>query len=318
MARPAKEYNFTVLGGGTGLSTLLRGIKTLSADITAVVTVTDDGGSSGTLRRELGVLPPGDIRNCLVALSEEENLMSKLFQYRFPKSGSLSGHSFGNLFITAISAVSGSFDAGVTQASQVLAIRGRVLPATLRSATLKAKLEDGRVVLGESNIARTNSRITELSISPARPPAGPKVIEAIRKADAVIVGPGSLYTSLIANFLVGGVAEALKKSRAPKIYICNIMTQPGETSGYSVCDHLDAMSKYLGGNIFDYIVLNTGGIPPDIEKRYAKQNSFKVRTDLPACSGSKIIRTDLVSKKEYARHDSAKLARVIQKIMDMK
>jgi uncharacterized cofD-like protein len=314
---PAKEYKLTVLGGGTGLSILLRGVKKLTSDITAIVTVTDDGGSSGALRREMGVLPPGDIRNCLVALSGEETLMSRLFQYRFPASRSLGGHSFGNLFITAISSVTGGFSAGVEQASNVLAIRGRVLPVTLHSVALRAKLDNGEIVRGESNISRAKSRIRELSVSPPLPPAGPKVLEAILDADAVIAGPGSLYTSIVANFLVKGVPSALKRTKAPKIYICNVMTQPGETTGYSVCDHAEAMSKHSGGNIFDYIVVNTGRIPPKIAKRYARKGSFPVLPRLPECRGAKIIRADLVSRKEYARHDSEKLARVVSKILKM-
>ena len=311
------KRNFVVIGGGTGLSSLLRGLKKLTPDITAIVTVSDDGGSSGALRRELGMLPPGDIRNCLVALSEEETLMSQLFQYRFPKNGGgpLSGHSFGNLFIAAISSVTGGFDTGIERSSKVLAIRGRVLPVTLRSVHLEATLENGRKVSGESSITRANSKIKDLRIIPAAPPAAPRVIEAIKRADAVIVGPGSLYTSIVSNFLVKGIVPALRKFNKKIIYVCNIMTQPGETSGYSLTGHLDALSKYTGRNIFDYAVVNSGRIPAAIAKRYSKENSFPVVIDASRYEGTRIVKADILSHFEYARHDPNKLAEVIDSIL---
>lgn len=315
--RPARDYKLAVLGGGTGLSTLLRGIKHLTSDITAIVTVTDDGGSSGALRREMGVLPPGDIRNCLVALSEEETLMSRLFQFRFPGSGALGGHSFGNLFITAISSITGGFGRGVEHASGVLAIRGSVLPVTLHSVALMARMEDGSVIRGESRISRAKSRVKELEVSPAPPPAGPKVLEAISGADAVIAGPGSLFTSIVANFLVKGVPAALKRTKATKIYICNIMTQPGETNGYTAGDHMKVLSKYLKGGVFDYIIVNNGKIPPAIARRYARKGSFPVLPDIASGGGARVIKADLVSRTEYARHDSAKLASVVGRILKM-
>jgi len=302
-------------GGGTGLSTLLRGIKKYTSNVTAVVTVTDDGGSSGALRRELGVLPPGDIRNCLVALSEKENLMARLFQYRFPLVGSLSGHSFGNIFLTAMSAISGGFDKGIERAGEVLAIRGNVLPSTLRSVALRAELESGRIIKGESNIAKSRERIKRLSIYPSPPPAGPSVIEAINSADAVIFGPGSLYTSIIANLLVKGVIKAINRTNVPKIYISNIMTQPGETTGYTLKDHIEAIQDHAGKGMIDYSVVNNGKIPGGLLKRYARKRSFPVVIDLASTRELKIIKADVVSRQEYARHDSQKLAALIIKLI---
>ncbi|MFH1369280.1 MAG: YvcK family protein [Elusimicrobiota bacterium] len=318
MRKKNGKFRVTVIGGGTGLSSLLRGLKKAALSITAIVTVSDDGGSSGALRRELGVLPPGDIRNCLVALSEEENLMSKLFQYRFSGGGPLSGHSFGNLFLTAISSVTGGFDCGIERSSRVLAVRGRVLPVTLRSVQLEAKLESGRIVRGESNITKANSRIANLTISPSAPPAGPKVLEAIRESDALIVGPGSLFTSIVSNFLVSGMAQAIKKAKCPKIYICNIMTQPGETNGYALSDHMNVLKRYIGENVFDFVVTNSGKIPKKIAKRYEAENSFPVKTDVAGYGSSKVIKADILSRYEYARHDPDKLAKVILKILGKK
>ena len=309
-----REPRIVVLGGGTGLSTLLRGLKKYTSDLTAIVAVTDDGGSSGALRRELGVLPPGDIRNCLVALSEEENLMARLFQYRFPNAGSLSGHSFGNLFLTAMSKIVGGFDSGVMRAGEVLAIRGQVLPGTLSSVTLKARLSDGSIVRGESNIGRSSARIIELSVCPDSPPACPMVIEAIKAADGVVIGPGSLYTSVIANLLVKGIVPALRAARVPKIYVCNIMTQPGETSDYSFSDHLHAIEKHAGKNLVDYTIVNSGPIPPGLARRYAKEGAYPVKIN--ACKGGGVvIRADMVSPSGLARHDSGKLAYAIMKTL---
>jgi uncharacterized cofD-like protein len=309
------EPKIAVIGGGTGLSTLLRGLKKFTSNLTAIVAVTDDGGSSGALRKELGVLPPGDIRSCLVALSEEENAMSRLFKYRFPRGRSLSGHSFGNLFITAMSAISGGFDKGVENASEVLAISGRVLPVTLSCVNLEAVLENGRKIKGETKISRSDSKIKKLSIVPKAPPAGPRVVDAIEKADAVIVGPGSLYTSVIANLLVWGVSRALKSSKALKIYVSNIMTQPGETSGYTLSDHVHAIESHCGGGFLDYCLVNSGGIPRNLSVRYAHKDSFPVLIDKQNFEGVKVVKADMVSYKEYARHDPAKLAAAIMRLV---
>ena len=313
--RKLQDIRIVVLGGGTGLSTLLRGLKKLTHHLTAIVTVTDDGGSSGTLRRELGVLPPGDIRNCLVALSEEENLMAQLFQYRFPSAGSLSGHSFGNLFITAMSSLAGGFDQGITCASKVLAIRGQVLPVTLSAVTLRARLRNGRLVKGESNIGRITEPISELIVWPSPPPAAPKVIEAIDAADAIILGPGSLYTSIIANLLVEGIVPALRKTAAPKIYVCNIMTQPGETTGYTLTDHLHALETHGAGELLDVVIVNDARIPEKVARRYAEEGAIPVKIDKRAVKGIRMVKTSLISPEGIARHDPLKLAAVIKNIL---
>lgn len=300
-------------GGGTGLSTLLRGVKKRTSNVTAVVTVTDDGGSSGALRRELGVLPPGDIRNCLVSLSEKENLMARLFQYRFPKTGSLSGHSFGNIFLTAMSAISGGFDTGIEKSGEVLAIRGRVLPVTLRSVFLKAELANGKTVKGECNMAKIKSRIKRLAIYPSPPPAGPSVLEAIAEADAILYGPGSLYTSIISNLLVRGIAGALRKNKAPKLYVSNIMTQPGETTGYNLSAHIDAVVSHVGEGLIDSVIVNSGAIPRNLLAKYAAKGQYPVEIDMKSTKKLKVIKADVVYHQEYARHDSEKLADVIMK-----
>ena len=316
--KAVSEPRIVALGGGTGLSTLLRGLKKYTPHLTAIVTVTDDGGSSGALRRELGVLPPGDIRSCLVALSEEENLMAQLFQYRFPYVGSLAGHSFGNLFLTAMSSLAGGFDAGIARVSEVLAIRGRVLPSTLRYVTLKAKLSDGTIVRGESIISKSRLRIDTLSLDPYPPPAAPQVIEAIEEADVIVMGPGSLYTSVIANLLVTDIRNALQKAKAPVIYVCNIMTQPGETSRYLVSDHLEAIDKHAGKGMLDYVVVNNGTIPKKVAVRYARECSYPVRLDKRNANGIGIVRANLVTKDKFIRHDADTLAKIIMKIAGKK
>ncbi|MEG3978690.1 YvcK family protein, partial [Microcoleus sp. herbarium8] len=243
------------IGGGTGLSNLLRGLKEYSAKITAIVTVADDGGSSGRLRREIGVLPPGDIRNCLAALADEEKLLTELFQYRFQAGDGLVGHSFGNLFLTAMSDIAGDLEQAIAASSKVLAVRGEVLPATLSDVSLWAELADGRIIQGESSITEANGKIVKIGCIPANPPALPKVAIALREADFIIIGPGSLYTSVIPNLLVPEIAEAIARSEVPRIYVCNIMTQPGETDGYSVADHIRAIDRACGRPLFDAVVV---------------------------------------------------------------
>ncbi|WP_052569577.1 gluconeogenesis factor YvcK family protein [Endomicrobium proavitum] len=307
-----KKIKIAAIGGGTGLSTLLRGLKKYNCDITAIVNVADDGGSSGKLKKELGVLPPGDIRNCLVALSEEESLMSRLFQYRFPAKGALGGHSFGNLFLTAMSAISGGFDNAIARSGEVLAIRGQVLPVTLSSVTLEAELENGKIISGETKVSQAKSKIIKVNLSPAAPPAAGEVLEAIKKADAIIFGPGSLYTSIIVNFLVDGVTEALKASKAYKIYVANIMTQPGETSGYKLSDHIKAIEDHSYKGVVDCIIANSAKVPAKVAKRYKKQNSYQVAIDK---TGIKTVKSKLFSNEIYARHNCDKLAFAINKII---
>ena len=245
------------VGGGTGLSMLLRGIKNITNNVTAVVTVGDDGGSSGRLREEMGVLPPGDIRNCIAALADDEDLVTKLFQYRFKTGEGLEGHSFGNLFLTALCSITGDMVRAVKESSNVLSIRGRVLPSTLDDMKLVAEMQDGRIIHGESNIPEAHGKIKRLFTDPQNCRALPDVISAIRDAELIILGPGSLYTSVIPNLLIKEIAHEIAKSNAKKIYVCNIMTQPGETDGYSVCDHINAIMKHAGSkNVIEAVLVN--------------------------------------------------------------
>ena len=237
--------NIVAIGGGTGLSTLLSGLKRYSSNITAIVTVADDGGSSGVLRRELGVQPPGDIRNCLAALSREEPLLTRLFQYRFRAGSGLEGHSFGNLFLSALTAITGSLESAITASSRVLAVQGQVVPATNADVRLWAELENGDRLEGESKIGKATSPIVRLGCTPERPPALPRALEAIANADLILLGPGSLYTSLLPNLLVPELVTAIRRSKAPRLYICNLMTQPGETDGLDVAGHLRAIEAQL-------------------------------------------------------------------------
>ncbi|MDR2772659.1 MAG: YvcK family protein [Elusimicrobiota bacterium] len=309
------KLNITALGGGTGLSSLLRGLKKYNDKITAIVNVADDGGSSGKLRSELGVLPPGDVRNCLVALSEEESLMSRLFQYRFPERGSLAGHSFGNIFLTAMSAISGSFDNAIAHCGEVLAIRGKVLPVTLFPVVLEAELKGGRHISGESRISKVFEKISEIILFPPNPPAAPEVLKAIKHSDVLIFGPGSLYTSVIVNFLVDGVIDAIKSSKAYKIYVANIMTQPGETTDYKLSDHIEAIEKHSYKGIIDIVLANKAIVPKDIIRRYKKNGAEQVEIDKV---NIKTLKADLFLDKIYARHDSSKLAEAIVRAVKLK
>jgi len=307
-----ENLKIVALGGGSGLSTLLRGLKKYNKYITAVVNVADDGGSSGKLRTELGVLPPGDIRNCLVALSEEESLMSRLFQYRFPAKGTLAGHSFGNLFLTAMSSISGSFDSAIANCGEVLAIRGRVLPVTLSSIVIEAELESGKKIRGESKIANAEGRIKRICLIPISPPAAPNVINVLKNADVIILGPGSLYTSVIVNFLVDGVIDAIKSSGAYKIYVCNIMTQPGETKNYRLSDHIVAVQEHSYKGILDCVIANEGPIPEELAKRYERYGAYQVEND-KICV--RTVKKSLFSDEIYARHNPDKLAEVLAEII---
>ncbi|BAU15260.1 hypothetical protein LEP3755_58180 [Leptolyngbya sp. NIES-3755] len=304
------------IGGGTGLSTLLRGLKTFSANITAIVTVADDGGSSGRLRREIGVLPPGDIRNCIAALADEEKLLTELFQYRFKAGDGLIGHSFGNLFLTVLSDITGDFERAIAASSKVLAIRGQVLPATLSDVRLWAELADGRYIEGESNITEARGKIVRMGCKPANPPALPKALDAIEEADYIVIGPGSLYTSVIPNLLVPEIADAIEARQVPCIYVCNIMTQPGETDGYSVADHIRAIDQACGRRLFDSVLVQKTSPSARALLRYAQEQSHPVDLDADAIAqlGRQVIRANIMIEDEetgYVRHDSRKLARVI-------
>jgi uncharacterized cofD-like protein len=304
------------IGGGTGLSTLLRGLKHYSANITAIVTVADDGGSSGRLRREIGVLPPGDIRNCLTALADEEKLLTELFQYRFQAGDGLSGHSFGNLFLTVMSEITGDLERAIAASSHVLAIRGRVFPATLSDVSLWAEFEDGRRVEGESKIPEAHGKIVKFGCNPASPPALPAVIRAINQAEYIILGPGSLYTSVIPNLLVPEIREAIAKSPAPRIYVCNIMTQQGETDSYTVADHIRAIDHVCGEKLFDAVVVQGRSPSAQALIKYAQENSHPVFLDREEVTklGRRIVLANVMDEDEktgYVRHDSQRLAKVL-------
>lgn len=304
------------IGGGTGLSTLLRGLKDYSANITAVVTVADDGGSSGRLRREIGVLPPGDIRNCLTALADEEKLLTELFQYRFQAGDGLVGHSFGNLFLTAMSEIAGDLEQAISASSKVLAVRGQVLPATLWDVNLWAELADGRRIEGESRITEAKGKILKIGCSPPNPPALPKAVQAIRDADWIIIGPGSLYTSVIPNLLVPEIAQAIAERQVPRIYVCNIMTQTGETEHYTVGDHIRAIDEACGQRLFDAVLVQ-GKVPSAKALiRYAQEDSHPVFLDREIVTqlGRRIVLTNVMDEDEktgLVRHSSQRLARVL-------
>ncbi|MEM0981029.1 MAG: gluconeogenesis factor YvcK family protein [Cyanobacteria bacterium P01_H01_bin.58] len=312
--RLARGPKIVVVGGGTGLSNLLRGLKNSSHNITAIVTVADDGGSSGRLRREIGVLPPGDIRNCLAALADEEKLLTELFQYRFQAGSGLVGHSFGNLFLTAMNEVTGDLEQAIAASSKVLAVRGQVLPATLSDVKLWAELEDGRRIEGESSITEAMGRIVTLGCTPSNPPALPKAIKAIQEADCIIIGPGSLYTSIIPNLLVPEIVEAIARRKVPRIYICNVMTEPGETQGYSVADHIRAIDRACGKPLFDAVLVQRRPPLPEVQKRYAKVGATPVLLDRETvlASGRRIILANVLDEDSLSvRHHPQRLARVL-------
>lgn len=303
------------VGGGTGLSTMLKGIKKITNNITAVVTVGDDGGSSGRLRQEMGILPPGDIRNCIAALADDEDLVTKLFQYRFKTGEGLEGHSFGNLFLTALCSITGNMVRAVQESAKVLNIRGRVLPSTLDDMKLAAEMEDGTVIEGESNIPESGKKIKRLFTQPSSCKPLPEVIDAISDADLIILGPGSLYTSVIPNLLIKDISEAISKSCAKKIYVCNIMTQPGETTGYSASEHIQAILDHAGyPNMIEAVLVNNS-LPEDLSPDYEKSDSYPVVIDTEAIKAKDIdvVTTRLYEENEqkYVRHSPPRLARAI-------
>ena len=306
-----------VIGGGTGLSTMLRGLKLYTNNITAIVTVGDDGGGSGKLRADLGMLPPGDIRNCILALADTEPIMEDLLQYRFTE-GTLKGQSFGNLFLAAMDGISDNFEAAVQKMSSVLAVTGKVLPVTLDDMKLIAELENGNIVEGESiipdEVIKQKSKIKNLKIEPEKAKPLLDALMAISEADAIVMGPGSLYTSIIPNLLVEDIAECINKSDAIKIYISNVMTQPGETDDFTVSDHIKTLMKYSGKNSVEYVIANNGTNPKDIEERYLSEGSKLVELDYDNIKdlGVKVVETDLVKiTKGYVKHDSEYLAQVL-------
>ncbi len=307
----------TVLGGGTGLSVLLRGIKSVTSNITAIVTVADDGGSSGRIRNDLGIIPPGDLRSCLVALADTEPLMEKLFQHRFGGAGDLAGHSFGNLYIAAMTEVLGDVELALKESSKVLAVRGQVLPSSARTIRLAAEMADGSVVEGESQIPLAGKPIRRVFIRPENAPPVASAIEAIENADACILGPGSLYTSVIPNLLVGGIADALRRTQAVKIYICNVMTQPGETDGYTASRHVQAIVDHVGPGLIDYVVVNGQEVALGLQETYARQGAYPVAVDTEAVEalGVKVVEANLISETVLVRHDPVKLSQTIMKMV---
>ena len=313
MAPFLTEPKVVVIGGGTGLAVLLKGLKQYTSQLTAVVTVTDDGGSSGRLRAELGVLPPGDIRNCLVALAETETLMDKVFQHRFSQEGSLQGHNLGNLLLVAMSEITGDFVSAIKEVSKVLKVRGNVIPSTLEQVVLGAVMKDGVTVFGETSIREYGEPIERLYLVPESCAPVPATLEAIMEADAIVVGPGSLFTSIIPNLLVNGVVEAIRQSPALTFYVCNIMTENGETDNYTAADHISVITSHIGDQIFDYVVVNNGFIDQERLDRYLQERAVPVAPSVEELKqmGVEVIAADLLSDTEVAWHDPDKLAKVI-------
>lgn len=302
------------IGGGTGLAMLLTGLKEYTSNISAIVTVADDGGSSGRLRQEFDILPPGDIRNCLVALADAPALMRELFQFRFDTTSELSGHSFGNLFITAMTRLTGDFEKAIKETSKVLALRGQVIPSTLNNVVLVAKHNDGSTTVGENKIPKTHRSINRVSLNPDQSQATPDAIKAIEEAQIIVLGPGSLYTSIIPNVLIKEIQEAIVSSGAIKVYVCNVMTQSGETDGFSASDHIKVLVNHSNPQILDYCIISAGEIPQGILKRYAQENSYGVINDRKKIEnmGYRVIEDDFaVVENGVVRHDPAKLARII-------
>lgn len=303
-----KGPRIVAVGGGTGLSTLLRGLKKYSDHITAVVTVADDGGSSGRLRRELGVLPPGDFRQCIAALAEAEPLMTELFQYRFDQGTGLDGHSFGNLFIVAMSGITGNFERALRESSRVLAVRGQILPSTVENVTLCAELDDASFVEGESKLPHGPAPIKRAYLRPSDAAAFPEALKAIAEADLIILGPGSLYTSIMPNLLVEGIASAIRQAKGTKVYVCNVASQPGETDGYNLSKHVESLESHVGKGLFSYVLAN--------DHLVALPEEWHVNAiDIDGASlnrpGLRVITADVIDEERPTRHDPSKLAAAI-------
>jgi uncharacterized cofD-like protein len=321
----ASPLRVVAIGGGHGLAALLEGLKNHAktseaappaVDLTAIVTVTDDGGSSGRLRREFDVPPPGDIRNCLVALSEDAALLARLFQYRFQTGRGLKGHSFGNLFLMALTQVMGNFPDAVKVSAEVLKIAGRIYPATAAAVSLEATLANGAKVVGETRISRSRQRIRRIRLIPRRAPPLPATLAAIEEADVITFGPGSLFTSVVPNLLVDGIASAIRRSSAVKAYFVNLMWQPGETMEFRASDHIRAVHQHAGGKFLDYAVVNLRPILPAMRKRYARQAALPVENDLDAIfkMGLKVMAGNLAQHTDKVRHDPAAAAAVAIKL----
>ena len=299
--------NIVAIGGGTGLSVLLRGLKEHTKRITAIIGVADDGGSSGRLRREMGIIPPGDFRNCIVALSDENSILKELFQYRFPEGSELQGHSFGNLFIAAMTDVTDSFEDALAESSKILSVKGKVLPATNENISLSVRLKDGKLITGESKVKESLSEIEELMINPPNAEASPAAIHAINDADLIVIGPGSLYTSILPNLMVPSIVDAITQSKAIKYYICNVATEIGETQNFTVGKHIEVLENYLGSGVLDVIIANDN--IGDIGDQYLGES---VKLDISPIKHV-LATTDLLDQSHKVRHDSYKLADFIIK-----
>jgi uncharacterized cofD-like protein len=308
-----KGPRIVALGGGTGLSALLRGIKEYTGNLTAIVTVADDGGSSGRLREQYRILPPGDFRQCLTALAETEPLMTQLFQHRFTQ-GALDGHAFGNLFIMAMAEITGNFEHALRESGKVLAVRGQILPSTLHDVTLVASLVDGQEAVGESRIPLATMGIRQVYLEPAHALLNPEAEQAILDAELITVGPGSLYTSILPNLLVEGMVSTLKTSRAPKVYICNVATQRGETDGFTVSDHLRVLEEHVGGDLFDYVLVNSNlnfSLPASAAAAGSRYVVFD--RENVAQHGARVVMADVVAERPSTHHDPEKVARALMK-----
>ena len=315
----SRGHRIAVIGGGTGLSVLLHGLKRYTSNISAIVTVADEGGSSGELRKDFGILPPGDIRNCLVALADTEPLMSNLFQYRFDQSSPLKGHSFGNIFLLAMSKVTKDFEEAVKESSKILAISGEVIPSTLEKVRLLAELEDGSKELGETHVSESPKPIKRISLIPQHCKATNSAIEAIKTAEAIILGPGSLYTSVIPNLLADGISEAIFKSKAIKIYVCNVMSQPGETDNYNASDHIKALLNNAKIGSVDYVIVNNATPPDELLSKYKEKGAYPVKPDADniKAMGITVVEDNVMDAKDYVRHNPYRLAKVIEDIISL-
>ena len=308
------------LGGGHGLSHLLFGLKEYSANISAIVTVADSGGSSGRLREEFNIVAPGDIRNCLVALADAPALMGELFQFRFSKESQLQGHNFGNLFLTAMVQVTGDFEKAVKESSRVLAIRGKVVPSTVSNVQLVAEYEDGTIIEGEAKIPKKKAQIKRVFLRPNDPAPTQDALDCIKDADVIILGPGSLYTSIIPNLVINEISEAIAASSAYKIYVCNVMTQQGETEGFTATDHVKAIVEHSNKDVINACIVNNAEVPVEALGRYEEEESFPVKADVEKIRGMGYTAydTDLISVNDYVRHDSQKLTKALISLIEEK
>ncbi len=320
-SRTRSPGRLVAVGGGSGLAVALRGLKhhvgRQVADLKAVVTMADDGGSSGRLRRELGVLPPGDVRNCIVALADDEDQLARLFQYRFATGEGLSGHSFGNLFLTALTGITGDFYQAILTAESILSVRGKIYPGTLNDVRLLGRGVSGAVYDGESAVGRSGEPLESVSLQPPTVAAFPPAVEAIRRADVILLGPGSLYTSILPNLLIAGIRRAIAESRARVVLVANLMTQPGETDGMDVIAHLDAIERHAGSGLVDRVLVNTTPLPPGMVSNYADAGAEPVAVDLAELErrGIEPVGAELLAPGELIRHDPGRLAAAVVALM---